>query len=161
MDRRAIGHGPRRRNELVETTVTEPSLRELLDALVATSQYIAETVSRRTGRPVVEYVPSTRAYAPVTFAVGGAALVTGAVFFILAGVEDAKLTSNTSLPDAVSARNAGKTDVIVGSSLTALGIVGVVAGLFLFNAGAKPPVPAVSLSVDPSRGMVLIGGPLP
>jgi hypothetical protein len=146
----------------MDATITAPSLIDLLDALSETARDIAATVKRNTGRPVLTYVPPSRPYATVAFVVGGAALATGAVFFIFSGVENGKLSNpTTSLPDAVSARNAAKTYSVLGYSLAAAGIIGLAAGAFLFKPGAKLPAPAVSVFVDPARGMVLIGGPLP
>jgi hypothetical protein len=148
--------------EWATIAVSAPTLVELLDKLSDAAHEIAETVARRTGRPVVHYVPPTRPYSTIAFAAGGALLATGAVFFILSGVEDGKLSNpSTSLPDAVSARNAAKTYAIVGYSLTAAAAAGLVVGLFLFKPGATPPAPGVSVSVDPVHGMVLVSGPLP
>ncbi|MGO9829317.1 MAG: hypothetical protein ACLPJH_04200 [Myxococcaceae bacterium] len=143
-------------------TVTAPSLVELLTALTDTARDLAQAVSRGSGRPTLNYVPPTRKYSTAAFISGGALIATGAVFFILSGVEDGKLSNKaTSLPDAVSARNAANTYAIVGYSLTAVGAASLVLGLLLFHPGATPPAPALSLSVDPARGMVLVGGRLP
>jgi hypothetical protein len=142
--------------------VNASSLVELMDALTETSREIASEVKLRTGQPIKPYVPPSRPYATLPLVLGGVAVVTGATFFILSAIEDGKLSdSSLSLSAAASARNSAKTYQIVGYSMTAVGVVGIVVGLFLFEPGAIPPAPAVSVSADPTRGMLLVGGPLP
>jgi hypothetical protein len=142
-------------------SVKAASLTELLTQLVTVAQEIADTVAAYSGRPI-HYDRPTRPYATVPFIVTGATLATGVVFFILSGVENSKL-SNASLPlsDAVSARNAAHTYAIVGYSLTAVAVASAAVGLILYAPGSRPPAPAVTLSVEPSRGILVLGGPLP
>jgi hypothetical protein len=144
-----------------ELTVTASGFQEFLDGLSDKSRAIAEVVATKTGRPVVKYVPPTRPYATVPLILGGAALVTGVTFFALAAGEEGKIGPGTSLADAVSARNTGNTYNIVGYTLSAVGVVGIVVGVFLFKPGASPAPPPVSVSVDPAHGMLLFSGPLP
>ena len=113
-----------------------PSLAELLNELINKTQIVADGLAARTGRSL-KYDPPTRPYGVGSFIFGGAALATGVTFFLLSSSENSKL-SNPSQPLAAA-----------------------VVALFLYQPGARPPGVAVTVDVDPSRGLLLLSGRFP
>lgn len=143
--------------------INQPSLVELMNSLIDTARDIEVTVKLHSGQPLAVYIPPTRPYATLPFIVGGVAVVTGVVFFALAASESGKLSdASLGLSEAVSARNTANTYQVIGYTTTAVGVVGLALGLWLYHPGAvPPPPPPVSISVDPLHGMLLVGGRLP
>ena len=145
---------------LASEDVSAPDTHALLDGLIEASGRLASRSAQSLG---IEFQPDAplRGYAVYPLVAGGVLIGTGAYFLVKAANDSSTLKgTGGSLNDAVNARNSGSTDLTLGLVLTGVGVASTVVGVIFYAPGAERK-PLVSLSVEPTRGMVVMRGALP
>lgn len=110
--------------------------------------------------------PGMRTLAFIPLGVGVASGAAAAYFLVTAKGQEASLNNGTALPgSAISVRDSGKTNALLGYVFTGVAAAGIAAAGLMFGLGggssSAPPPTAITVFAGPGQVYVGIGGALP
>ena len=140
--------------------IEAPDPRQFLDAEIGLAQRMARKSAAELGLELPVDAP-LRGAAVYPF-IGGTVLVGAGTYFLVAASSASNTLKNPASPldEATGARNSGSRDLVLGATLTGLGLASLVVGIVFYAPGAENK-PLARFEVDPVGQRVAVTGVLP